>query len=88
MPAAARIFDLSNHGGAAFTPTVGTVFIEGLPAIVAGDIHICVIPNHPPSPLGAGSPTVSVGGRPALRLGDSAGCGGQIQAGAANVSIG
>lgn len=88
MPAAARIFDLSNHGGAALMATVGTVFIEGLPAIVAGDIHTCVTPNHPPSPLGPGNPNVLIEGRPALRVGDSAGCGGSIQMGAANVSIG
>jgi uncharacterized Zn-binding protein involved in type VI secretion len=88
MPAAARIFDLSSHGGAAFTPTVATVTIEGQPAIVAGDIHTCVLPNHPPTPLGAGSQKVSIGGRPALRVGDKAGCGGAIAVGAVNVTIG
>jgi uncharacterized Zn-binding protein involved in type VI secretion len=43
---------------------------------------------HPPTPFPMGSPTVLIGGRPALRLGDVSGCGAPIIVGAATVQIG
>jgi uncharacterized Zn-binding protein involved in type VI secretion len=43
---------------------------------------------HPPSPFPMGSVTVLIGGRPALRLGDVAGCGAPIVMGATTVVIG
>jgi uncharacterized Zn-binding protein involved in type VI secretion len=43
---------------------------------------------HPPTPLGPGSATVLVGGRPALRVGDVSGCGAPVIAGAVTVLIG
>jgi uncharacterized Zn-binding protein involved in type VI secretion len=89
MPPAARLLDPTSHGGLISGPGVATVIISGQPAAVAGDIHICPIPQpHPPSPFLAGSGTVLIGGRPALRLGDEAACGAQIVAGAPTVGIG
>jgi len=66
------------------------VFVGGMPAAVVGDTHACVItPNHPPStPFTAGSATVNIGGMPALRAGDSAGCGAGVAVGSPTVVIG
>ena len=73
-------------------PGVPTVLIEGLPAGVVGGLHICAIPPPPPHPTStpfvAGSGTVLIGGRPALRMGDSAGCGATVVVGAGTVVIG
>jgi uncharacterized Zn-binding protein involved in type VI secretion len=43
---------------------------------------------HPPGPFPIGCQTVLIGGRPALRVGDTAGCGAPIVAGAPDVLIG
>ena len=43
---------------------------------------------HPPSSFPKGSATVLIGGRPALRMGDVAGCGAPIVLGATTVLIG
>jgi uncharacterized Zn-binding protein involved in type VI secretion len=65
------------------------VLIAGQPAGVAGDTHICPVPQpHPPTVFAAGSSTVYIGGRPALRQGDVAGCGAQLIIGAPTVMIG
>jgi uncharacterized Zn-binding protein involved in type VI secretion len=67
------------------------VLIGGLAAGVAGGMHICPIPPPPPhpssSPFPAGSASVLIGGRPALRVGDSAACGATIVMGAPTVVI-
>jgi uncharacterized Zn-binding protein involved in type VI secretion len=59
---------------------------------VAGDVHTCSFPPpggpHPPSPFPKGSVTVLIGGRPALRMLDMAGCGAPIVTGAFTVLIG
>ncbi|MFE1437292.1 PAAR domain-containing protein [Streptomyces sp. NPDC058739] len=90
MPAAARVTDLTTHGGAVAGPGAATVLIAGLPAAVLGDLHACPIqPGHPPStPFTAGSPTVLIAGRPALRAGDPCGCGASVAVGAPTVVIG
>jgi uncharacterized Zn-binding protein involved in type VI secretion len=92
MPAAARVSDLSNHGGTVTGPGVATVLIGGLPAAVAGDVHVCALPpsGHQPtvSPFPAGSATVLIGGRPALRVGDACVCGAMPAVGAPTVQIG
>ncbi|MDP3614694.1 MAG: PAAR domain-containing protein, partial [Rubrivivax sp.] len=44
MPSAARITDISVHGGTVLGPGVPTVLVGGLPAAVLGDLHSCVIP--------------------------------------------
>jgi uncharacterized Zn-binding protein involved in type VI secretion len=43
---------------------------------------------HPPTPLVLGSGTVLIGGRPAARVGDLAGCGAPIVVGCPTVLIG
>lgn len=92
MPNAARVTDLSNHGGSVAGPGVATVLIGGKPAAVLGDLHVCVLPpsGHQPttSPFVAGSATVLIGGRPALRVGDACGCGAMVAVGEPTVQIG
>jgi uncharacterized Zn-binding protein involved in type VI secretion len=66
MPFAARVTDTTNHGGTITGPGVATVLIGGMPAAVAGDMHICVLPpnSHQPtaSAFPKGSATVNIGG--------------------------
>jgi len=92
MPAAARIGDLSTHGGTITGPGVATVLINGMPAAVAFDIHTCVLPpnGHQPtvSPFPVGSITVFIAGKPALRAGDLCICGASAAVGALTVQIG
>lgn len=91
MPNAARVTDMTNHGGVESGPGCATVLVGGLPAAVVGDLHVCPItPNqpHPPSPFAAGSTTVLIGGMPALRAGDAAGCGAGLIIGCPTVMIG
>ncbi len=92
MPAAARVSDLSNHGGTVVGPGAATVLIGGLPASVAGDQHVCAIPppGHVPtaSPFPIGSVTVLITGKPALRVGDVCLCGAAPAIGEPTVIIG
>jgi uncharacterized Zn-binding protein involved in type VI secretion len=89
MPLAARTGDATSHGGTIGPPGVPTVFIDKRPAAVAGDVHLCPVPQpHPPSVFPKGSLTVTIGGRGALRVGDTAGCGANITTGAGSVIIG
>lgn len=90
MPSAARVTDLSNHGGTLTGPGEATVLIGGMPAAVVGDMHACVIPPpHPPvSPFPMGSATVLIGGKPALRVGDACVCGAAAAVGEPTVIIG
>jgi uncharacterized Zn-binding protein involved in type VI secretion len=90
MPAAARVTDLSTHGGVVVGPGVPTVLVAGMPAAVLGDLHSCpIVPPHPPvSPFVLGSATVLIGGRPALRVGDVCACGAGAAVGAPTVLIG
>jgi uncharacterized Zn-binding protein involved in type VI secretion len=79
MPPAARVTDTTNHGGTITGPGVATVLITGMPAAVAGDLHVCALPPtaHQPtvSTFPAGSGTVLIQGRPALRTSDTCVCG-------------
>ena len=92
MPAAARVGDISNHGGAIVGPGVSTVLIAGMPAAVAGDMHVCSLPpqGHQPtaSAFTSGSTTVFIGGRPAVRTTDACACGAMAAIGAPTVMIG
>lgn len=92
MPAAARVTDVSTHGGTIVGPGVATVMIGGMPAAVATDQHICVLPppGHVPtaSMFPTGSATVMIGGKPALRVGDVCICGAGAMVGAPTVMIG
>ncbi|HEX7844754.1 MAG TPA: PAAR domain-containing protein [Chitinophagaceae bacterium] len=92
MAAAARVTDITNHGGTITGPGVATVMIGGMPAAVLGDMHVCSLPpsGHQPtsSPFTAGSGKVLIGGKPALRAGDSCGCGASAAVGCVTVSMG
>ncbi|MES2990245.1 MAG: PAAR domain-containing protein [Pseudomonadota bacterium] len=92
MPSAARVTDLTNHGGLVSGPGVASVLIAGMPAAVMGDLHVCALPppGHAPtvSPFVIGSTTVLIGGRPALRVIDACGCGALVAVGAPTVQIG
>lgn len=92
MPAAARVSDVSNHGGTIVGPGVATVLIGGLSAAVVGDLHVCPLPppGHVPtvSPFPSGSSKVMIGGRPALRTTDACLCGAMAVVGALTVNVG
>jgi uncharacterized Zn-binding protein involved in type VI secretion len=91
MPAAARVGDISNHGGTIVGPGVVNVLIGGKPAAVMGDSHICPLPpiSHQPtvSVFPMGSTTVLIGGKPALRISDTCLCGAMVVVGAPTVII-
>lgn len=88
------MLDQTDHGGTVTGPGVASVLVEGRPAAVVGDGHACPVPpvgSHPPGPFTpptAGSPTVRIGGRPALRSGDAAICGATVRIAAITVEIG
>ncbi len=92
MPPAARMGDVTNHGGTIVGPGEATVLIGGMPAAVALDTHVCVLPppGHVPtsSPFPIGSATVLIGGKPALRVGDVCLCGASAAVGEPTVMIG
>jgi uncharacterized Zn-binding protein involved in type VI secretion len=92
VPPVARVGDPSTHGGVIAGPGVPNVLIGGMPAAVAGDLHVCVIPPpaHVPtvSPFPVGSATVFVGGRPLLRTTDACLCGAMSAIGAPTVIAG
>ncbi|MBL7718431.1 MAG: PAAR domain-containing protein [Flavipsychrobacter sp.] len=91
MPAAARVGDTTNHGGAITGPGAATVMIGGMPAAVAGDMHVCVLPpnTHQPttSPFTMGSTSVLICGKPAIRVGDTCICGASAVVGCPTVTI-
>ncbi|BAY09884.1 PAAR domain-containing protein [Calothrix sp. NIES-2098] len=91
MSAAARVGDLSNHGGTIVGPGVSNVLIGGKPAAVAGDAHICSLPpnSHQPttSVFTLGSTTVLIAGRPPLRTSDTCICGAMAVVGEPTVII-
>ena len=92
MPPAARVGDTTTHGGTIVGPGAPTVLIGGMPAAVALDNHVCVLPPnaHQPtvSPFPMGSTTVLIGGKPALRTSDTCICGAGAAVGAPTVLIG
>jgi len=92
MPPAARVTDVSTHGGTIVGPGEPTVLIGGMPAAVAGDSHSCALPPnaHQPtvSPFPAGSGTVLIGSKPAVRVGDVCACGAAPAIGEPTVLIG
>jgi len=92
MPSAARVADVTNHGGTIVGPGVPTVVIGGMPAAVATDNHVCALPpnSHQPtaSIFPSGSATVLIGGLPALRTTDACICGAMAAIGSPTVMIG
>jgi uncharacterized Zn-binding protein involved in type VI secretion len=91
MPAAARLFDLTNHPGIIAKGSPNVV-ISALPAARATDIHVCLLPPlagpHPSNPISSGSKTVLINGLPAARQFDPTGCGASIVTGSPTVQIG
>lgn len=91
MPSAARVGDTTNHGGTITGPGVASVMIGGMPAAVAGDMHVCSLPpaGHQPtvSAFPSGSTTVTAGGRPVLRTTDACICGAMAAVGEPTVII-
>jgi uncharacterized Zn-binding protein involved in type VI secretion len=71
---AARVTDMTSHGGQVIGPGVPNVLIGGLPAAVVGDQVVCPLADgtvpHVGGPITTGSATVRIGGRPAARVGD------------------
>lgn len=92
MAAAARVGDSTSHGGSIVGPGCATVLIGGMPAAVMADNHVCPIPpssgHITTSPFPAGSPTVMIGGKQALRVGDTCICGATAIVGCPTVVIG
>jgi len=88
MPNAARVLDLTAHGGTVSGPGIPNVLIGGQPAAVAGDTHTCPVVPHASTPFFKGSSTVKIGGRPALRAGDLCSCGAPIAVGFPTVQMG
>lgn len=91
MPAAARVGDITNHGGTITGPGAANVLIGGQPAAVAGDTHVCSLPpsGHQPtvSVFPIGSVAVLIAGRPALRTTDACICGAMAAVGDPTVMI-
>lgn len=92
MPAAARIADVTTHGGTIVGPGIPTVLIGGMPAAVATDNHVCALPPPAHVPTASifpiGSTTVFIGGKPALRTSDTCICGAAAAVGVPTVMIG
>lgn len=93
---AARLTDLTSHGGLITAPGALSVVIEGQPAARVTDMHVCpaftaTVPHVGGPIVGPGSATVIIEGRPAARVGDMATCAGgpaSIMKGAKTVLIG
>lgn len=76
---AARLTDMTTHGGVITTPGCPTVQIGGLPAARVTDMHICPMTSGPAPHVGGPilppcSATVLIGGLAAARVGDLATC--------------
>jgi uncharacterized Zn-binding protein involved in type VI secretion len=76
---AARIGDMTAHGGVIAPPGCVMVLIGGLPAARVGDLQMCPLSDGPKPHVGGpitgpGSPMVLIGGLPAARVGDMTQC--------------
>ena len=75
---AARVGDLTAHGGAVAGPGCPNVLIGGQPAARLADMHACPLANgpvpHVGGPVSLGSTGVFIGGMPAARVGDMVTC--------------
>lgn len=92
MGTAVRVGDKTDHGGTVTGPGSMNVLIGGKPAATALDLHACSLPpnSHQPtvSPFPMGSTTVFINKKPALRSGDTCGCGASVIVGEPTVIIG
>ncbi len=91
MAFAARVGDTTTHGGTIVGPGVATVLIGGMPAAVAGDMHVCSLPPNAHQPTASafpsGSATVLIGGMPAVRTTDACICGAMAAVGEPTVTV-
>ena len=76
---AARITDMTAHGGIIVGPGSPTVIIGGMPAVRLSDMHVCpmvtgVVPHVGGPILPPCAPTVLIGGMPAARVSDMLTC--------------
>jgi len=98
MPPAARISDMQvcpmvtpgtppipHVGGPIIGPGCPQVMIGFMPAAVVGDSATCV---GPPTTLAMGSMKTLIGGKPAVRMGDTTAHGGTVTTGFPQVMIG
>jgi uncharacterized Zn-binding protein involved in type VI secretion len=95
MPPAARVGDVTAHGGTIVGPGAPNVVIGGLPAALVGDMHACplidAVPHVGGPILPPGALTVLISGRPAAVVGGLCTCTGPpdtIVLGAMNVLVG
>lgn len=87
MQNAGRVGDATAHGGALCSGS-GDVFINGLPAAMAGASVAPCAQGHGAAPVVTGSGSVFINGLPAARLGDITGCGAVVVTGSGDVFIG
>ena len=85
MAAAGRQGDPIAHGGA-ITSGSANVFINGIPAGIAGGSAV-VCPIHGGGSVSSGAGTVFINGMPAAICGCSTGCGAAVSSGSPNVFI-
>lgn len=75
---AARVGDMTMHGGTIAGLGCPTVMIGGLPAATVGDMQVCPMFNglvpHVGGTIALGSLTVFICGKPAARVGDTCIC--------------
>lgn len=76
---AARVGDMTAHGGVIVGPGAMTVLIGGMPAALVGDLQTCplvtgLVPHVGGPIMPPGSITVLIEGRPAARVGDMTQC--------------
>lgn len=75
---AARVGDITLHGGVIAGPGCLTVVIGTQPAACVGDMQVCpmvdVLKPHVGGPITKGCPSVLIGGRPAARVLDLTAC--------------
>ncbi len=96
MPPAARVGDITAHGGTIVGPGAPNVLIGGLPAALVGDMHACPMFTGPVPHVGGpilppGALTVLISGRPAAVMGGLCTCTGppdSIVLGAMTVMVG
>jgi uncharacterized Zn-binding protein involved in type VI secretion len=95
MGIAARILDLTNHGGVITGPGAPTVLIGGMPAARMTDMQVCPMVDgvkpHVGGIVASGSASVLIAGLPAARVGDVVQCAGPpgtIASGLPSVIIG
>jgi uncharacterized Zn-binding protein involved in type VI secretion len=84
----ARLGDPSSHGGTIISASITTT-ADGKGVARVGDLHQCPQEGHGTTALAhVGAPVLSVDGKQAIWVGDTAACGAAISAGSPTVSRG